>query len=371
MKIQAAITESAGHAFAIGPAELDEPRADELLVRVVACGVCQTDSHARDQHLPVPLPAVLGHEGAGVVERVGSAVSGFAPGDHVVMSYRSCGVCRCCLIGEVAYCAQIFPLNFGGARADGSTAIRRGADADAAPIHGQFFGQSSFASHAVVNQQNAVKVPEDIPLEMLAPFGCGFQTGFGAVVKSLRVTPGSSIAIIGTGAVGLAAVMAAKIAGASTIIGLDINDDRLALALELGATHSVNTAGTDIVSAIQAIVPGGVNYVLEITGIPALAAASVDMLAPLGIAGLIGSVAPGTTAPFNVLNLMMGRTVRGISNGDAVSKVMIPMMIEEFKAGRFAVDRLIKVYPFEAINAAFDDARSGITVKPVLSLAPT
>jgi len=367
MDIRAAVALGAGQDFAIQTLRLEAPRPDEMVVRIVACGICQTDAHSRDQHMPVPLPAVLGHEGAGIVEHVGAGVSDFAPGDHVVLSYRHCGRCRPCLAGAVAYCEAIFPLNFGGARLDGSTTLERQDDDGCCAVHGQFFGQSSFATHALVNRQNAIRVRSDVPLAMLAPFGCGLQTGYGAVVNSLNVRTGRSIAIIGTGAVGLTAVMAAKIVGASRIIAIDINDQRLALAREFGATDLINSAQSDAVDQVLSLSGGGVDYTLEVTGRPELAAAAVDMLAPLGVAGLIGTAPPGTTAPFEILKLLLGRTVRGIHQGDAVSKLLIPQMVDHFAAGRFPIDRLIKTYAFEDINIAFRDAATGKVVKPVLT----
>jgi D-arabinose 1-dehydrogenase-like Zn-dependent alcohol dehydrogenase len=213
--IKAAIAESKGVPFEIAELELDEPRPDEVLVRMVACGICQTDSHAWHQHLPVPLPAVLGHEGAGVVESIGSTVTSVAPGDHVVLSYQACGRCPQCLSGHSPYCDRAGEANFGGARLDGTNGVHRHRGAAiAGDVHGHFFGQSSFATYALTTERNTVKVPDGIPLEILAPLGCGLQTGAGAVLNTFRMSPRESIAVFGTGAVGLAAVMAARVAAA-------------------------------------------------------------------------------------------------------------------------------------------------------------
>ena len=223
-------------------------RPDEVLVKVVAAGLCQTDIHVRDQALPTPLPAVLGHEGAGIVERVGDAVSTVAPGDQVVMSYQACGHCTPCLSGYPAYCALSFPANFGGSRLDGTNALHAGGE----EIHGHFFGQSSFATHALATERNVVKVhDEDIPLELLGPLGCGLQTGAGAVLNSLKIAAGASVVIVGAGTVGLAAVMAAKVAGASPVIAVDVVPERLDLARELGATHIVNAKEEDTAARIR------------------------------------------------------------------------------------------------------------------------
>ena len=333
-RITAAVAEMAGAPLTLRTLQLDALRTDEVLVRMVACGICQTDAHVRDQHIPVPLPAVLGHEGAGIVEAVGSGVSELTPGDHVVMSYRACGACRPCRMGAVYYCDHILGLNFSGRRADGSHSLCV-ADAPAEPVGGQFFGQSSFATHIIANQQNTVKVDPSVPLEYLAPLGCGIQTGFGAVLNALKVTPGSRIAIFGCGAVGLAAIMAAKISGAGTIIAIDLNPERLALAQELGATHAVRSAGQDIAQAVGAIC-GDVDFSLEAVGHPDLVKCAVDILAPLGVAGLVGTMPPGATAPVEVMKLLLGRTVRGIHQGDAVSKLLIPRMVGILQGGQTA-----------------------------------
>jgi aryl-alcohol dehydrogenase len=372
VEIEAAVIERAAAPFAIQPIVLGDLRAHEVRIKVVASGICQTDAHARDQHIPVPLPAVLGHEGAGIIEKVGSSVTGLVPGDHVVMSYNFCGHCKPCLRGSYSYCELVFPLNFGGSRLDGTQPLfRSGESESASSIHGHFFGQSSFATHAIADARSVVKVRRDVPLELLAPFGCGFQTGFGAVVNSLGVRPGSSIAILGTGAVGLAAVMAAKISGAQMIIAVDVKDERLSLARELGATHSINASAGGLEAAIMRTSGSGVDFSLEITGRPDMAALAVDILAPLGKAGLIGSVPPGTKAPIDILKLMLGRSVRGIHQGDAVSQLLIPQMVDYFAAGVFPIDRLIKFYDFKDINRAFADAAAGSVIKPVLKMSST
>ncbi|MBC7273462.1 MAG: alcohol dehydrogenase catalytic domain-containing protein, partial [Streptomyces sp.] len=268
MRIRAAVAESTTEPLAVEELELDEPRADEILVRMVATGICQTDAHAWHQRVPVPLPLVLGHEGAGVVERVGPAVTGLEPGDHVVLSFQACGQCDQCLSGHPAYCDQAFAANFSGARLDGTEGVHRAEDADgeAGEVHGHFFGQSSFATHALTTQRNTVKVDKDVPLELLAPLGCGLQTGAGSVLNSFVVPTGGSLAVFGVGAVGFGALMAARAAGAATIIAVDVNPRRLALAEELGATHTINATGTDVAAAIRDITGSGVGHVLDTTG---------------------------------------------------------------------------------------------------------
>jgi len=220
---------------------------------------CATPTLARDQYLPAPLPAVLGHEGAGVVEKVGSRVKKVVPGDHVVSSYLSCGTCTSCVSGLPAYCHSWFPLQFSGSRTDGSITMKRGKE----NIHGSFFGQSSFASHALMTERNVVKVGKDMPLEKLAPLGCGVQTGAGGVMKSLKVAPGSAIAVFGMGSVGLSAVMAAYAVGATTIIAVDVNPTRLRMAKKLGATHLVHSKKVNPIEEIQKITGNGASIPLN------------------------------------------------------------------------------------------------------------
>ncbi|WP_330455668.1 NAD(P)-dependent alcohol dehydrogenase [Streptomyces sp. NBC_00820] len=366
VSVTAAVVREKGGPFALEDLTLSTVlRPDEVLVKVVASGLCQTDIHVRDQHLPTPLPAVLGHEGAGIVERVGDAVSTVSPGDRVVLSYQACGHCTPCLTGNPAYCALSFPANFGGSRLDGTNALRAGDE----EIHGHFFGQSSFATHALATERNVVRIDdEDIPLELLGPLGCGLQTGAGAVLNTLKVAAGSSVVVIGTGTVGLAAVMAAKVAGAGSVIAVDIVDERLELARELGATHTVNGKEEDTGARIAEITGTGADYVLEITARPEMLTLAVDALAPLGTATLIGGAPAGTHAPVNMNALLGGRTVRGVAQGDSVPQLFIPQLIDLYKAGRFPFDRLITFYGFDRINEAVTDTRTGAVIKPVLRI---
>jgi aryl-alcohol dehydrogenase len=369
MLVRAAVVEEKSGPFVFRELTLEAPRPNEVLVRIVAAGICQTDVHVRNQEYPVPLPLVLGHEGAGVVESVGAGVKGVAVGDHVVLSYPSCGECRYCRGGHNAYCEHAFEICFGGSRLDGSNALRwpEGA-AQSGTVHGHFFGQSSFATYAVADASNVVRVPSDLPLELLAPLGCGFQTGAGAVMNSLQVRPGSSIAVFGTGSVGLAAIMAARAAGAAVIIAVDINPRRLTLAQELGATHSIDGRDGDTAAQIKQITRIGADYVLEITARPEMLKLAAEVLAPLGTAALIGGAPAGTQARIDMNTLLNGRTVRGIIQGDAVPQVFIPMLIQMYKAGSFPFDRLVRFYDFDFINRAIEDAQNGQSIKPVLRI---
>jgi len=366
MNITAAVTRATRSPMSLETLELEAPRDDEILVRVVAAGVCHTDIAMRDQAYPVPQPIVLGHEGAGIVEKAGSGVTGIVPGDHVVMSYNFCGTCPSCTAGAATYCYDFFGRNFAGARADGTTPISGGNGT----VHGNFFGQSSFADFALCNVRNVVNVPKDVPLELLGPLACGVQTGAGAVFNVLRMAAGASFAVFGAGSVGLSAVMAAVVAGASPIIAVDPVESRLALARELGATHTVNPSQDNPSQEIVRLTGAGVDFALEATGIPAVIRQAVESLAPRGLCGIVGAAPAGSEMTLDVLHLMTaGRTLRGIVEGDANPKAFIPVLIDLYRNGRFPFDKLIRFYPFDRVNEAIDDAESGRVVKPVLRMS--
>ncbi|MGF3021850.1 NAD(P)-dependent alcohol dehydrogenase [Methylobacterium aquaticum] len=371
MKITAALVPEKGASFVLRDLTLADPVGDEIRVRVVACGICHTDVSSRDQVYGTPMPAVLGHEGAGVVEAVGPKVKAIKPGDHVLMSFDSCGNCPSCRDGQIAYCWHHMEMNFSGFRYSGTawdvpSPISMAVDGVETPVAGAFFGQSSFATHAICSERNAVVVDKDLPLEVLAPLGCGMQTGAGAVLNTLNPAPGSSFAITGAGTVGMAAIMAAKIAGCAPIIAIDMSADRLKLALELGATHAINPADGDIVQAVKAILPAGVQYSIETTAHPAVFRAAVDMLQVRGICGLIGGAKLGTEASFEMTHILFGRTIRGILQGDSVPKSFLPRLIGLYRSGRFPIERLETRYRLDQINEAIADMKSGKTIKPVL-----
>jgi aryl-alcohol dehydrogenase len=364
MEIKAAVTLEKSSKFKIMPLQLSDPKEEEILVRIIAVGICHTDLAGRDQHLPIPLPSVFGHEGAGIVEKVGARVTKVKPGDHVALSWMYCGTCPSCRSGRDPYCTNFLALNFSGARPDGTTTLRNGDQV----IHGSFFGQSSFADYALVDARNAVKVPKDVPLEILGPMGCGIQTGAGAVMNSLQAEPGTSIAIFGVGPVGMSAVLGAVVCGCTTIIAVDISPGRLKMAKELGATHTINASEVDPVKAILDLTGGGPNYSLECVGNPAVFRQAVDVLPILGVCGLAGVVPPGTEVTLNMDLIMNGRTVRGIIEGDVIPDLFIPKLIELYKQGKFPFDRMITFYPFKEINRAVEDMEKGLVIKPVLKL---
>jgi aryl-alcohol dehydrogenase len=363
MEVKAAVVFEQGGEFKIETLELSEPRDDEVVVRIVATGICHTDLAARAGHLPIPAPpSVFGHEGAGVVEKVGARVTKVKPGDHVVLGWDYCGTCPSCKQGKELYCLNFFLHNFHGARPDDTTTLRKGDQ----EIHGSFFCQSSFANYALANERNVVKVREDIPLEILGPMGCGVMTGAGAVINALQAKPGSSIAVFGVGPVGMSAILAAGVSGCTTIIAVDIKPERLKAAKELGATHTIKADEVDPVKTILNITNGGPEFSLECVGNPKVLRQAVDVLPRLGVCGLTGVVPPGTEVSLDMDLIMNGRAVRGILGGDAVADLFIPKLIELYSQGRFPFDKMITFYPFEEINRAVEDMEKGLVVKPVL-----
>ena len=347
---------------------LEAPRCGEVLVAMAAVGICHTDMVMRDQLVPVPQPVVLGHEGAGIIEAIGDGVTGLAVGDHVVLSYASCGQCSSCHDHAPAYCHSWFPLNFGGMRPDGSTAL---TDADGAAVHSHVFGQSAFATYAVVPAGNAIKVDTDLPLDILGPLGCGIQTGAGAVLKALRVRPNSSIAVIGVGAVGMSAVMAAaNIAKAATVVAIDINAERVELSRRFGATHGYGpTDGSYAEIASRAGCAIGFDYIIDTTGIAELCNQAAMALAPRGELALVGAYVPGAEICVDSTFLMSGgRVIRGVVEGSADPAQFIPELIGYYREGRFPFDRLIQMFDFQDIAQAIEAGESGKVIKPVVRM---
>lgn len=365
MDITAAVARDPVGPFTLETVQLDDPRADEVRVRIHAVGVCHTDLVFKGAAL-IGQPAVLGHEGAGVVEAVGADVTRVKPGDRVAISFRSCGHCARCDSGDAAYCYDMPLLNYIGMRPDGSKAIHKGEE----HISSNFFGQSSFATHALTYERNLVPLPADMPFALAAPLGCGIQTGAGGVMLALAAKAGSSILITGGGAVGLSAVMGAVIQGCKTIIVAEPMEARRDLAVALGATHVIDPANqTDLAEAVRAVVPKGVDYAFDTTGNGAVLNASVAALAPKGVLGIVGIPAPGTPMPGDLGNLLtLGQTVRGIIEGDADPAVFIPELIAHWKAGRLPLEKLVRTWRFAEINEAIVAQHHGEAVKVVLTL---
>jgi aryl-alcohol dehydrogenase len=363
MITQAAVAHRSGGPFLIEDVELDDPRPGEVLVRVLASGICQTDLHGRDAYYAIKPPAVYGHEGVGVVERVGAGVQRVREGDRVVMFAPSCGTCVNCTNRRAAYCISHWPLKSTGTRADGSPTLWQHGRA----LGGAFFQQSSLARHALATERNVVKVGDDVPAHVLAALPCGVNTGAGAALNVLRVRAGMSVAVVGVGAVGLASLMIAKEAGCAPIVAVDVRDNRLTLARELGATHTVNAEREDFVAAIMAATGGrGIDGLVDTSGVAETVVRGVNALAMPGTYVLVGSARPGTLAQFDMVQLQSGRTISGCIQGDGEPVELIPALAERYRGGRFPVDRLVTTYPFADVERAAADLASGATIKPVV-----
>jgi aryl-alcohol dehydrogenase len=360
VEIKAAVVNAPHAPFVIEPVRLDRPRADEVLVKLAATGICHTDVAIVEQILPLPLPYILGHEGAGVVVEVGDAVTNVAPGDHVVLTFGSCGNCRQCACGHPAYCSSQPLLNFAGRRSDGSATVH---NSRGEPVNASFFGQSSFATHSVVPVRNVIKVRRDAPLEFLGPLGCGLMTGAGSVLNVLKPAADSTFAIFGTGALGFAALFAAQIIGCKRIVAVDRVKSRLELARALGATEVIDTSSTDLDKALAEI--GGVDHALDTTGVPKVLEAAVRSLNSCGQLALVGA-SPERFMSTDIMHMISGRVIRGVVEGDANPPVFIPYLVDKFLEGEFPIDKVSASYPFEQINAAVADGVSGKTIKPIV-----
>lgn len=367
MKIKAALTTKIGD-LSIRTLELDEPEKNEVLVKIVACGVCHTDAAGLYQFIPVSLPAVFGHEGAGVVEKVGSAVDTLEKGDHVILSFPSCGCCSNCKKNRPYACDNRDALFFQGTYKDGTKRLKYAGK----PVS-SFFGQGGFADYAVVDARNVVKVDPDVNLPALCSLGCGVQTGVGSVLNGLKPEPGSSIAIFGCGTVGISAIMGAKISGCSKIIAVDIVPERLKLCAEVGATNLINAKETEDVCAVIRDITGGrgVNYSVECSGIPNLVVNAINCLDVEGKT-VVASVTGDSKVEIAMEAMLMNpsRTLMGLVEGGSNPQTFIPQLVKFYKEGRLPVDKLVKFYKFEDIEQAFADSKSGKTIKPVLLMEP-
>jgi aryl-alcohol dehydrogenase len=364
MEITAAVVNQIGGPFSVETVTLDDPAAGEIVVEVAGVGLCHTDLAARDGHLPFPLPGVFGHEASGVVVDIGPAVTKVSKGDKVALTFNSCGQCVQCQKGEPSYCSQFMAFNFAGARPDGTSPLHLGSTS----LGSEFFGQSSFATHAIAHERNVVKLPYDAPLALVGPLGCGIQTGAGAVLNSLNCQPGSSLLILGGGSVGLSAVLAAAVREVSPVIVVEPHQQRRDLATALGATHAIDPADGPLAEQVRAIIGSGVNYAIDTTGIVGVLEQAVAALAQRGVLGIIGVPSDPTAAlPVNLIqSQLLGLTVTGIVEGDSVPDVFIPELLELHRTGRFPFDKLITTMPFGEINEAVAAQQGGEAVKIVL-----
>ncbi|MGO1949995.1 MAG: NAD(P)-dependent alcohol dehydrogenase [Mycobacteriaceae bacterium] len=361
-QVRAAVLHGVDEPFVFEDLTIQEPRANEVLVKISAVGLCHTDLGVRHGDIPAGFPFVLGHEGAGIVEKVGDAVTEVKVGDSVAMSFASCGRCRNCLAGKPAYCVNFMAQNFSGTREDGTTTLQ---DSEGGDVRSNFFGQSSFATHAIAEERNVVVLPEGAPVEIAGPLGCGIQTGTGTVLNTLNVPAGGSIVVTGTGAVGLSGIMGAKVAGATTIIAVDIIDSRLEFAKKLGATHTINSKNEDPVARIQEITGGGADYALDTTAVPIVVEQVMEATSFGATVALVGVPHAGATLDLGLIS-GSGKNVLGAIEGDAIPQTFVPQLIELYKAGQFPFDELVTTYPFEEIEQAIADTASGKAVKAVL-----
>ncbi|MDR0424935.1 MAG: NAD(P)-dependent alcohol dehydrogenase [Clostridiales Family XIII bacterium] len=362
MEVKAAVLYERGKEFVLDTVELAEPKQDEVLIKIVASGICHSDEVGRTFDGFSVLPVIMGHEGSGIVEKIGAGVKDLKPGDHVVVTYATCGTCKYCEDDMPTVCTSWTHLNSGGKMRDGTSRFSK----DGKEVN-NFFGYSSFTSHTVSHVRNVVKIDDDVDLSLMGPLGCGFQTGAGTVLGYLDARPGKSFVVFGCGSVGLSAMMGAKIAGCNPIIAVGGTPDKLNLAKELGATHTINRREVgDIKGEIIKITGGGADYVLDSTGNSEMIRIGIDAMGPLGKTALVG-VSDNITIP--VMNMMVkNQMVCAVTEGSVNYREFIPKMVAWYKEGRFPIDKLVKFYEFEDIEEAFSDSKSGQTIKPILKM---
>jgi Zn-dependent alcohol dehydrogenase len=345
----------------IADLELDGPGAGEVLVRVRAAGLCHSDLSVIDGSRPRVMPMVLGHEAAGEVVEVGPEVSGLAPGDHVVLTFvPSCGACGPCLAGRAALCEPGAAANAAGSLLSGR---RRWHGRDGEPLH-HHLGVSAFAEHVVVSARSAVRVPSELPFDVAALFGCAVLTGVGAVLHAARVRPGDSVAVFGLGGVGLAALLGARVAGAGTLIAVDVVADKLERARALGATHAV-AAGPDAVEAVREATGGGAAHVIETVGSARVLADAYAATRRGGTTVTVGLPHPDQLLSLPAVSLVAEeRTLRGSYLGSSVPARDIPRFVELHRAGRLPVERLLTHrLALDELNTGFDRLARGEGVR--------
>lgn len=366
MKAKAAVLFEVGQKLEIREVEVEAPRVGEVLIRMAAGGVCHSDLHVMTGHLVAALPAILGHEGSGVVADVGPGVTTVKPGDHVIPLWRfSCGLCEYCSGGRPALCPEGMQIRMTGRLLDGTTRFTL----DGKDIK-HFAGVSSFSEYSVVHERAVLKIPDDLPLDRAALLGCAVITGVGAVFNAAQVKPGSTVAVFGAGGVGLNVIQGAALAGAEKIIAVDLLDRKLEVARKFGATHTVNASVGDPVEEVRALTMGkGVNYAFEVIGLPAAMRQAYDALAKRGMAVVVG-VAPMTTeVSVPVMSLVFEeRMLTGSVYGSSRPRIDIPKLIELYRAGKLKLDELLtRTYPFSEINEAYAALERGEVARSVVS----
>ena len=343
---------------------VDPPRRGEVMVKMGACGVCHSDLSAINGTIALPLPLVLGHEAAGVVEEVGEGVAGVAKGDHVVFSFiYMCGKCRFCVSGRPVLC-----LEQGRALTTPLEGTPRVRDAGGKPLN-IFSGCGTMAEYATVSAENVIKIDSKIPMEVAALVGCAVTTGVGAVFNTARVEPGSSVAVFGCGGVGLSAIQGARIAGAERIIAIDTLDPKLAMAKQFGATDVIKVQqGDDVVKTLKKLTGGGPDYAFECVGSGELAGAAYRAIRRGGVAVVVGVARPSESTSVRSMTLVFEeKTLTGSYFGSCVPRVDFPRMLSLYLAGQLKLDELItRRYPIDEAPQAFADLESGKNARGVI-----
>ncbi|MET3289786.1 UNVERIFIED_CONTAM: aryl-alcohol dehydrogenase [Brevibacillus sp. OAP136] len=361
MRIKSIVVEELHGPLMVKEVELDTPKHNEVLIQVVGSGICHTDFAVKTGRIPSHFPIALGHEGAGIVKEIGPGVTGFSPGDHVVVSFPYCGHCKNCLTGHPSSCESSFPLSFGGKMLDGTYRIH---DVQGKEV-GSLFGQASLSSYVVSHTNNLVKVDPEVDLRLLGPLACGIQTGAGTVLNKLKPSVGESIVVFGCGGVGMSAVMGAQLASCSTIIAVDVVEERLALAKELGATHTLNGKTDDVVAKIREITGSGADYAVESVGNSVLVKQAVHAIRPGGKVALVGGSGETTLHIHDDL-IAVNKSLIGVVEGDSIPSLFINSLISLYKKGQFPFDKLIRFYQLDELSQAVEDMHSGRTIKPVI-----
>lgn len=361
--MKAAIMYEVNKPLKVEEVTLDKPQEHEVLVKHVATGVCHSDVHFMRGDMPMPLPIVPGHEGAGIVEKVGPGVTTLKPGDHVVMMVSfSCGKCRYCVEGRPTRCVENLPIMMMATLPGGGKRLHKG---DQELNH--LFGLASFAEYAVVHERSAVKIREDAPLEVACLLGCGTSTGIGAAINTTGIKAGESIVIYGCGGVGLSAIMGAKLAGAGIIIAVDKVDRKLKMAKELGADHIINASQDDPKAKVMELTGAGADHALECIGnadVMAQAFGSIHNGGKCIVVGMAPLVSMLTLAPYEFL---LGKTIIGCVQGDVRASIDIPRYVDLYMNGKLPIDKLItKNYPLSKINEAVEALEKGEVIRSVI-----
>ncbi|QNU25940.1 Zn-dependent alcohol dehydrogenase [Geobacillus zalihae] len=362
---KAAVLHRYGEPLFIEEVEVAAPKRGEVKVKLKAAGLCHSDWHVIDGTLPLPLPIVLGHEGAGIVEEVGEGVTSVKQGDHVVLNWvPSCGRCCYCQMGRPDLCEEAARLTATGTMPDGTTRFSW----QGKPVY-QFLTTGAFSEYTVVPEQAVIPIRRDVPFEVAALIGCSVITGVGAAIHTAKVSPGSTVAVIGAGGVGFNIIQGAALAGAKQIIAIDVVDEKLAMTKTFGATHTVNAREDDAVSAVLDLTDGiGVDYAFEAIGRPETMADAYNMTRKAGTTVIVGIAAPHETVEINAFSLpSQSKTLTGSWLGQGNPPVDYPKLLDLYAAGKLKLEPLISaVYSLDQINDGFAALKSGQNIRGII-----